>query len=81
MRLLTFLVVLAVVYPAAAQLPEDMIQLHLYTVRDAVARGAVCNDGSPAKYYFRDCPRPGPECLLAPDSWNVVFGGGQSADT
>ena len=64
-----------------AQLPLDMLRFKLYTVRDAVARNAVCNDGTPAKYYFRDCPRPGAECLLAPSAWLVVFGGGSSADT
>lgn len=29
--------------------------MHRYTVRNAVERGAVCNDGTPAKYYYRNC--------------------------
>ena len=65
---------------ASAQLPFDMVSMKLFTVRDAVARGAVCNDGSPAKFYFRDCPRPAAECLDAPAEWIVVFDGGDSSD-
>ena len=65
---------------AAAQLPDAMTSMQLFTVRNAAARGALCNDGSPAKYYFRDCPRPGAECLDAPSEWIVVFDGGDSSD-
>ena len=38
-------------------LPYQMMQL--YTVKNAVARGAVCNDGSPAAYYYRNCTANG----------------------
>jgi len=38
-------------------LPYQMMQL--YTVKNAVARGAVCNDGSPAAFYYRNCTANG----------------------
>ena len=63
-----------------AQLPFDLVNMHLYTVKDAVARGAVCNDGSPAGYYFRDCPRPATECKGWSADWVVLFADGDVAD-
>ena len=33
--------------------------LHKYTVHDAAARGAVCNDGTPAAFYYRNCTANG----------------------
>ena len=33
--------------------------LHKFTVRDAAARGALCNDGSAAAYYYRNCTANG----------------------
>ena len=61
-------------------LPSDLVTMHLHTVKDAVSRGAVCNDGSPAKYYFRDCPRPASECAGWSADWLVLFAGGDSSD-
>lgn len=45
-------------------------EMNLMTVADAEARGAICNDGSPAKYYFR----PGTEADK--DKWIIYFQGG-----
>lgn len=45
-------------------------KLQLYTVSQANDRQAVCNDGSPAKYYFR----PGSEKNR--DKWVIFFKGG-----
>lgn len=61
-------------------LPFDLVNMRLHTVRDAASRHAVCNDGTPAKYYFRDCPRPADECNGWSSDWIVVFTGGDSAD-
>lgn len=65
---------------ASAQLPPKMLNFQRIEVRDAVARGAVCNDGTPATYYFRDCPRPGPECATEPEQWLIIFSGGEPSD-
>ena len=64
-----------------AQLPPELLQLTRYQVHNARSRAAVCNDGTPAVYYFRDCPRPGQECQINPggDQWVVVFEGGESS--
>ena len=68
------------VLAASAQLPFDLVNMQLHTVRNAEARGAVCNDGSPATYYFRDCPRPADECAGFTTDWFVVFADGDSSD-
>jgi hypothetical protein len=39
--------------PQAQAAPERTNQLKKYEVQNATARKAVCNDGSPAVYYFR----------------------------
>ena len=54
---------------ASAQLPFALVNMKLHTIRDATTRGAVCNDGSPATFYFRDCPRPSSECADWPSDW------------
>ena len=61
--------------PAAAQLPAALLDFRRHEVKDASRRGALCNDGSPAVFYFRDCPRPGAECDANPAGaqWLVVF--------
>ena len=66
-----------------AQLPAALLDFKKYTVENATARGAVCNDGTPAIYYFRDCPRPGSECAANPAGaqWIVYFQGGAAWDT
>eukprot|EP00039_Didymoeca_costata_P023677 m.7899 g.7899 ORF g.7899 m.7899 type:complete len:430 (+) comp3797_c3_seq1:165-1454(+) len=38
---------------------EDYQYMNLYEVTNAVGRGAVCNDGSPAKFYYRNCTANG----------------------
>lgn len=53
-----------------AQPNKPSESLRLMTVKDAEARGAICNDGSPAKYYFR----PGTE--VNKDKWIIYFKGG-----
>ena len=59
----------------AAQLPAALLDFQRHEVKDAARRGALCNDGSPAIFYFRDCPRPGAECAANPAGaqWLVVF--------
>lgn len=49
--------------------------MRLMTVKNAEERGAVCNDGSPAKYYFR----PGTE--ENKDKWVIYFKGGGGCGT
>lgn len=64
---------------AFAQLPKSMLEMHLKSDLDS---SAVCNDGSPAKYYLRSCPRPTAECASAgPPRWIVVFADGGIADS
>ena len=77
---LSALVLLCLPRRAPAQLPQALLEFRKYEVRDAEARGALCLDGSPAVYYFRDCPRPAKECSAnaAGAQWLVVF---QSAAT
>eukprot|EP00756_Hemistasia_phaeocysticola_P063980 Hpha_TRINITY_DN7438_c0_g1::TRINITY_DN7438_c0_g1_i1::g.95836::m.95836/K19882/NOTUM; O-palmitoleoyl-L-serine hydrolase len=71
---------LPVAIAALSQLPYDLVNLKLQSVRNASQRGALCGDGSPAKYYFRDCPRPGYECLTSTDDWIIVFADADLAD-
>ena len=61
-------------------LPYDLVSMQRHTIRNASARGAVCNDGTPGTFYFRDCPRPASECKGWASDWLVVFAGGDSAD-
>ena len=68
------------VIAAYAQLPFELVNMQLHTVRNAAARGALCNDGSPATFYFRDCPRPASECAQFTTDWFVVFADGDSSD-
>ena len=63
-----------------AQLPYDLINLKRHTIQDAASRGAVCNDGSPAAFFFRDCPRPADECAGWSNDWLVFFADGAAAD-
>eukprot|EP00041_Stephanoeca_diplocostata_P020501 m.460547 g.460547 ORF g.460547 m.460547 type:complete len:420 (-) comp21596_c0_seq10:1335-2594(-) len=37
----------------------DYQYMHKYYVKNAIARGAVCNDGSPAAFYYRNCTANG----------------------
>ena len=62
-----------------SQLPAPLLQLTKHDITNASQRGAVCNDNSPAVFYFRDCPRPGLECQINPhgDQWIIVFEGGE----
>ena len=72
---------LLTVRPTAALVPLAMRVMHKFAVRNAQARGAICNDGSSAVYYFRDCPRPESECVqLGTKDWLVVFADGAPSD-
>lgn len=64
-----------------AQLPAEMLAMNKFEVANASERGAICNDGSPAVYYFRDCPRPMTECAKVRSEWIVVFEGGVASDS
>lgn len=59
-------------------LPYQMMQL--YTVKNAVARGAVCNDGSPAAYYYRNCTANGDRRAGDPTDY-CLKGGQQGVDS
>ncbi len=76
-RLLSLLTLQLLLQPSAAQLPAALLDFQRHEVKDAESRGAVCNDGSPAVFYFRDCPRPGAECAANPAGaqWLIVFQG------
>lgn len=45
--------------PPDPQPAADYQRLKRYTVQDAAARGALCNDGTPAIYYYRNCTANG----------------------
>ena len=47
---------LVLMHSSMASVPKAMTLMHRYTVKNAAARGALCNDGSPAAFYFRDPP-------------------------
>ena len=78
-HLLLFLIT---VTQTIAQLPAKLLQLSKHTIKNAHARNAICNDLSPASYYFRDCPRPGEECFINPNGaqWIIIFEGGEPFD-
>jgi len=82
-RCLPFLMIasmLLIITTTKAQLPPSMLEMHLQS--DLGDPLAVCNDGSPAKYYVRGCPRPAKECADAgPPRWIVVFEDGGVADS
>ena len=50
----------------------DYQRMTLYTVRDAKARGALCTDGSPARYYYRNCTANGELELTVPYLHNIT---------
>jgi hypothetical protein len=82
MAQLKCLVLLLHMSAIGAIVPLAMRTMHLHTVKNARARGALCNDGSPATYYFRDCPRPADECAqLGSQDWLIVFAGGAPSET
>jgi hypothetical protein len=64
---------------------DPPIYMHKHVVQNAKARGAVCNDGNPAVFYYRGCnntyyrgdclPQPCPGgCLNIPSQWVIHFG-------
>ena len=57
------LLTVAALLPAATSYANndipDYFLMHRYEVVDAKARGAVCNDGSNAAYYVRNCTANG----------------------
>lgn len=62
----------------AHAVPPMLTPMSLHKVADPAA---VCNDGTAASYYFRDCPRPETECTSWSKDWLIVFADGDSADT
>ena len=61
---------LAVLILVAVAITAEAVPLHKYQVRNAAQRQAVCNDGTPAVYYFR----PGSGSGI--NNWVIFLGGG-----
>jgi hypothetical protein len=67
--------------PAAAQPVPVPLLANVYTVANASARSALCNDGSPAAYYYRNCTAnwdrhpgdPTDYCAVPDTIWVIIF--------
>jgi hypothetical protein len=63
------------IYPPGYDLP---LYMHRHEVKNARARNAVCNDGSPAVFYYRGCNETYYKndlggCINISSIWSVMF--------
>lgn len=60
---------------------DPPLYMHRHVVADAAARGALCNDGSPAVFYYRGCnetyyAKDAGGCVNISNTWLVSFESG-----